>query len=76
MGSAQGTFVQVRGKIMGYYDFNDHFWSPHEACKQKSKIVAQEEESSVVDKLQDWLLNMGYSKIKSSKRENQLKSPK
>ena len=58
---------------MGYYDFNDPFWSPHEACKQKSAIVIQEEKSSVVDRLQNWLINMGYSKIKSSKQENQLK---
>lgn len=60
---------------MGYYDFNDHFWSPHEACKQKSAIVVQEEQLSIIDKLSSWLRNFNDNKIKSSEPENQLNLP-
>ncbi len=27
---------------MGYYDFNDHFWSPREVCAQAPKPETQE----------------------------------
>ncbi|MEM9271807.1 MAG: hypothetical protein AAGA80_02415 [Cyanobacteria bacterium P01_F01_bin.143] len=60
---------------MGYYDFNDHFWSPHEACKQKSTIVAQEEQLSVVGKLSSWLRSLNNSNLKSSEPENQCNLP-
>ena len=72
MRSAQETFVKVRGEKMGYYDFNDHFWAPHEACKQKSEIVAQQEQLSIIEKLHSWLHSLGYRKIESSEQHNEL----
>lgn len=72
MRSAQETFVKVRSKKMGYYDFNDHFWSPHEACKQKS----EEEQLSIIDKLHSWLRILRHSNIEISEPEKKLNLPK
>ena len=60
---------------MGYYDFNDHFWSPNEACKQKSEIVAQEEQFSIVAKLHIWLRSLRHKNIESSDDRNEFNLP-
>ena len=57
---------------MGYYDFNDHFWSPNEACQQKP----EEEQLSIIDKLHSWLGSLRHSNIESSESENKLNLPK
>ena len=57
---------------MGYYEFNDHFWSPHEACQQKSEIVNQEEKLSIIAKLQNWLRTLKHSKIASPEQHDEL----
>lgn len=44
---------------MGYYDFNDHFWAPHEVCKQK--IVPQYQQFSFIEKLHKWFKSFRYS---------------
>ena len=31
--------VVFQGKEMSYYDFDDHFWAPHEVCGQRTEIV-------------------------------------
>ena len=51
---------------MGYYEFNDHFWSPNEACKQKS----EEERLSIIDKLYLWFRSLRHSNIESSESDN------
>lgn len=61
---------------MGYYDFNDHFWSPNEACKQKSKIVDQKEQLSLMNKLHNWLRNLRQENVEMSKQHNKLEKPK
>ena len=57
---------------MGYYDFDDHFWSPHEVCQQKSKIVAQEEEFSFIKKLQGYLQRFRKRKTENSEPQNEV----
>ena len=57
---------------MGYYDFDDHFWSPHQVCKQKSKIVAQEEKFSLIKKLLGYLQRFRKRKTESSKPQNKV----
>ena len=57
---------------MGYYDFDDHFWSPHEVCKQKSKVVAQEEEFSLINKLQGYLQRFRNRNTEDSKTQNEM----
>ncbi len=60
---------------MGYYDFDDHFWSPHEVCKQKSQIVTQEEEFSLIKKLQGYLRRFKKRNTENSKPENEVNLP-
>ncbi len=60
---------------MGYYDFNDHFWSPNEACKQKSEIVVQEEQYSIIGKLHIWLRSLKHKNVESFDSQNELKLP-
>ena len=31
----------IKRTSMGYYDFNDHFWSPREVCGQATKVDTQ-----------------------------------
>ncbi len=54
---------------MGYYDFDDHFWAPHQVCKQKSQTIAQEEYFSeyfsILGKLNNWLRGFKHSSIKA-----------
>ena len=37
---------------MGYYDFNDHFWSPREVCAQAPKKQAPEKKFNVTNLVQ------------------------
>ncbi len=76
MRSAQTTLVEVRGTLMGYYDFNDHFWSPYEACKQKSALVEQQEQLSLMDKFHNWLRSLRHKNIDISEQHNKLEPPK
>lgn len=52
---------------MGYYDFDDHFWAPHQVCKQKSQTIDQEEYFSeyfsIMGKLYNWLRGFKCSSI-------------
>ncbi len=61
---------------MGYYDFNDHFWAPYEACKHKSAIVAQEEQLSIIGKLHSWLRSLRHTNIEISEQQRELNLPK
>ncbi len=33
--------ITLRGRQMGYYDFDEHFWAAHEVCGQQPEIVAR-----------------------------------
>ncbi|HEY9610450.1 hypothetical protein [Allocoleopsis sp.] len=37
---------------MGYYDFNDHFWSPLEVCAQAPKKEASEKKFKITNLVQ------------------------
>ena len=37
---------------MGYYDFDDHFWSPLEVCAQAPKKQSPEKKFNVTDLVQ------------------------
>jgi hypothetical protein len=37
---------------MGYYDFNDHFWSPLEVCAQAPKKQSSEKKFNVTNLVQ------------------------
>jgi hypothetical protein len=37
---------------MGYYDFNDHFWSPLEVCAQGSKKEPSEKKFKITNLVQ------------------------
>ncbi len=62
---------------MGYYDFNDHFWAPNEACKQKSAIIEPKEQLSLAKKLNYWLRSLRHEKVdipEESKKLDRTKS--
>ncbi len=61
---------------MGYYDFNDHFWAPHEACQQKSELANQKEQLSIIDKLHSWVRNLRYRKTENFEQHDKLNLPK
>ena len=61
---------------MGYYEFNDHFWAPNEACKQKSAIVEQKEQLSIIKKFHNWLLSLRHRNIEVSEQNSKLDQPK
>ncbi len=75
MRSAQESFVKVRGRKMGYYDFDDHFWAPYEVCQQKSEIVAQEEKFSLIEKLHSCLRRLRHRNMAISELHNEENLP-
>ena len=60
--------VIFQGKEMSYYDFDDHFWAPHEVCGQNIEIVDRKNLLFFIKKLYSWIFKQHHYK-------HNLKSP-
>ena len=55
---------------MGYYDFNDHFWSPLEVCAQAPKKEPQERKIKVTKIMQVLFIAMSHPSPNGVKKVN------
>lgn len=55
---------------MGYYDFNDHFWSPLEVCAQAPKKEHQERKIKVTKIMQVLFSAMAHPSPNGVKKVN------
>jgi hypothetical protein len=57
---------------MGYYDFNDHFWSPLEVCAQAPKKEPPEKKIRITNLVQTIFNAMSQSNKSVAKKANNI----
>jgi hypothetical protein len=57
---------------MGYYDFNDHFWSPLEVCAQAPKKEPLEKKIRITNLIQIIFNAMSHPNNSVSKKVNSI----